>query len=165
MIDSIPFSSSKTVNLSIALQQNVSTGDDSYPGLDFLSNKLSPKILDIKSISFEFRTKFCADPRGNSDKANEMSHATTYFGFYSQKLNFGKEIAINLFDRAVLRDVKKDFRVPFPVRIEAESEIGGLPHMSNTFHVNGKAFGFVPRELDYDYDHSPDCSTPIEQSQ
>ncbi len=162
-IDSLSFPHFNTKNLSMALQQNIPNGEHSYGGLNFHDDKLTPKIKDIAAITFDFRTKLCADPRGNSDAANELSHVTTYFGFISQRHGIKKEFALNLFDRAVLRSAPPGFRVPFPRRMETENDIGGPAHMNDSIHVNAKAFGLVDSGLNYDIDGTPNCSKRIEE--
>jgi hypothetical protein len=165
-VDTLNFTSGTTSNVYLGIQTNIG-GQVPYPGINFNNNSQAPRIQDIENVTFKFRAKLCYKPK--EIDVYRYGRITYYVGWWNvEKQNF-QSISIDL-----LQFWKPDNSKPAALvnYANTQAELMGLvpgdadyDTASNTIYVNGKAFGIVPSNYDFNYDNSASCSSSLDNAQ
>jgi len=157
-INSVSFKNSNTNNLGFGVSAVIPA--NTYLGLNFNDDKMTPWYKDIHYVTFRVRARFCNTPVA----ADGFSLAT----FYTY-LTFGNPqdhqktytLVWNLFE--LMNGSFSNPPFPRSKAVMNEAELGGTGAVdAKNVHINAKMAGLIPASVGYFVDRTSNCSTSID---
>lgn len=157
-VNTIPYRNAATLNNYNGLQLNLPIGD-SYGGIDFNREDMTPFLETLEKAEFEYRGKVCYGDK-SSDKI-QFGRIVYYASFWNSSRQNGFTLA---FDYGNYYQNPQNSLIPDYV--QRESDISGDTTnvgQRNTFYINSYQYGIVPESDGPVMDATTNCSISMNQ--